>query len=203
MPEIPSETPNNWKVDQAKNFLMPGLYEQVMKEYPWININPTPWRQVNITISYNGKEVKIWPRIWRVTVEEIRELLGEPTSPQKGVDMNWGFNISRIDTKALNYLDRCCTLFNTKAEYDNKPWVWVRLNDGYAAYIKADNWQEGIVYEWFVLASYVMKTKLLLVWKWRGAPFVLENTWDDWAKETITIYQINSWYNPKTNTIWN
>lgn len=203
MPETPSEIPNNWKVEQAKNFLMPGLYEQVMKEYPWIKIEPYPWRQVNVIISYNWKDVKIWPRMWKVTVDEIRDLFGEPTSPQKQIDVSWGFNISRISTRALEYLERCCDIFPTVAKYDGKPWIWIRFKEGYSAYIRAENWEQWNVNGWFVLASYVMKTELLSPWKWRGAPFILQNTWDDWIKETITIYRTDIWFNPQTGTISN
>ncbi len=114
MSEAQNENPVDWKTERVKNALEPWLYEQLLKDYPWIKIESAPTKQAQATISYNWKQVSFWPRMWTIKLSEVREQLGEPVpSSQKKIEYSPWFSLNRIDTKALNALDRCCNLRNS------------------------------------------------------------------------------------------
>lgn len=53
MSELQQENPDAWKVEKAKKDFDPGVYDQILKEYPGIQVDPHPGRKEKPIVTYN------------------------------------------------------------------------------------------------------------------------------------------------------
>lgn len=123
------ENSANPEVEKLKNKFEPGTYEQIMKDYPWIKITVAPIQSVQVVLTMGDKSHVIWPRLMRVTIGEVRELLWppKPINTPEIKPMDLGFGPRNISDQQKDILNSFWIQISTYLDKEGKPWIRLRL----------------------------------------------------------------------------